>query len=47
MESKEPIAHFVNLFAGANYPHAVTTIVTKCEKIYNAIQEFILKIGQN
>jgi hypothetical protein len=47
MESKEPIAHFVNLFAGANYPHAVTTIVTKCEKIYNAIQEFVLKIGQN
>ena len=48
MESKEPMAHFVNLFTAANYPHAVVTIATKCEKsIYNPIQEFILDIGSN
>lgn len=46
MESKEPMAHFVNLFTVSNYPHAVTTIVTKCQKIYNKIQEFILNIGE-
>ena len=48
MESKEPMAHFVNLFSAANYPHAVVIIATKCEKsIYNQIQEFILDIGNN
>lgn len=48
MKSKEPMAHFVNLFTAANYPHAVVTIATKCEKtIYNHIQEFISDIGKN
>lgn len=48
MKSKEPMAHFVNLFTAANYPHAVVTIATKCEKtIFNHIQEFISDIGKN
>jgi len=45
-ESKEPLAHFANLFAAANYPHAIVTIATKCQKtVYMQIKEFIASIG--